>query len=300
MNTIHFNTAGGFPLSTNILDAMQAHYKMLHQMGAVAGNFSIISGCEEIAPYRINDGIVFINGKIYPFKGGDVIPDVMIVREYERAIFENGQEHEIVTKEWVTFGSSTPDLTFEWDDFKRIATLQQLKAEKEDKTEVEKLKERIEKLEQRNDVIPKGLVAIWGRPASDIPAGWEEYTALRGRAPFGYHNDQHSKFNTLQGDGGQTDAILSIEHIPAHRHTVEGEFINVKQNDIESSWEVDRPWYSVPGNFTDRNWINANKVRTKYAGGKNHHSSENGATRSFEILPPYRVVQFIRYVGINP
>jgi hypothetical protein len=70
MNTLNFNQSVGFPLETNILDEMQTSYSLFNALGAIAGNFSIISGCV-LSGSTVADGVVFINGEVLEFKGGN-------------------------------------------------------------------------------------------------------------------------------------------------------------------------------------------------------------------------------------
>ena len=67
MNKIKFNQTGGFPLSANILDAMQSAYAIFNQLGSLAGNKAIISGCEQLGN-NDDDGVIFLNVEILPFK----------------------------------------------------------------------------------------------------------------------------------------------------------------------------------------------------------------------------------------
>ena len=63
MNKINFNQTGGFPLSANILYAMQSAYAIFNQLGSLAGNKAIISGCEQLGN-TVADGGIFLNGEI--------------------------------------------------------------------------------------------------------------------------------------------------------------------------------------------------------------------------------------------
>lgn len=71
MNKLNFNQTGGFPLSTNILDAMQTAYSLFNKLGGLAGNFAIIFGCE-VSGSNVSDGVVYMNGEVLAFKGGTI------------------------------------------------------------------------------------------------------------------------------------------------------------------------------------------------------------------------------------
>ncbi len=123
MNNINFNQTGGFPLSTNILDAMQTAYRVFNALGELAGNKAIISGCE-VAGNSVTDGVVYINGEILAFKGGTIGDNVIIKQDIESKIFEDGNSKEVLYKRYASFGNGTT--TFPWSDFKRIKNLIQL------------------------------------------------------------------------------------------------------------------------------------------------------------------------------
>ena len=67
MNKIDFNQTGGFPMSTQILDALQEAYKNFNVHGAMAGDLAIILGCEVGGGGNVTDGFVHINGELLPF-----------------------------------------------------------------------------------------------------------------------------------------------------------------------------------------------------------------------------------------
>ena len=179
MNKIKFNQTGGFPLSTNILDAMQSAYAIFNQLSSLAGNKAIISGCEQLGN-TVADGVIFLNGEILPFKGGSIGTSIIIKEESESRVFEDGATKPVILKKYATFGSSLPEKTFTWAEFKRFENLIE---NTEKNLDFEK---RIKALETRKSPIPLGLIAIWGKPASEpIPEGWQECTDLRGLFPLG-------------------------------------------------------------------------------------------------------------------
>ena len=169
MNKINFNQAGGFPLSTNILDAMQSAYAIFNQLGSLAGNKAIISGCEQLGN-TVADGVIFLNGEILPFKGGAIGSSVVIKEESESRVFEDGATKPVIFKKYVTFGSSTPDKTFAWADFKRVDNLLDLTEKKAEKIELDKSIKRIEKLEEQKPMIGEIKQGIFD--LENLPPGW--------------------------------------------------------------------------------------------------------------------------------
>lgn len=120
MDTILFNQTGGLPLTTNLLNVMQNAYALLQSFGNLAGNYTIISGCEETGN-NVADGVVFINGEVLPFKGGPKLTKVRIIETDESKRFEDGNDKPLVFKRHVEFGTSSNDIL--WSDFKNIKNL---------------------------------------------------------------------------------------------------------------------------------------------------------------------------------
>ena len=266
MNKINFNQTGGFPLSTNILEAMQSAYAIFNQLGSLAGNKAIISGCEQLGN-TVADGVIFLNGEILPFKGGAIGSSVIIKEESENRVFEDGATKPVIFKKYATFGSSTPEKTFVWAEFKKIFPTTEIQ---DFKTDFEK---RIKALETRKSPIPIGLIAIWGKPSSEpIPEGWREYTALRGRFPLGWNPDDED-FNQLGKECGAKTHTLTIDEMPSHSHKV--------------------PVFaggSASGNRDEHpdNWIDYNRtVDSHSVGGNQPHNN----------MPPYRIIKYIEFIG---
>ena len=169
MNKINFNQTGGFPLSTNILDAMQSAYAIFNQLGSLAGNKAIISGCERLGN-TVADGVIFLNGEILPFKGGAIGSSVIIKEESESRVFEDGATKPVILKKYATFGSSLPEKTFVWAEFKRVDNLLDLTEKKAEKIELDKSIKRIEKLEEQKPMIGEIKQGIFD--LDNLPEGW--------------------------------------------------------------------------------------------------------------------------------
>ncbi|WP_234111462.1 hypothetical protein [Chryseobacterium sp. R2A-55] len=200
MNRLDYNQTGGFPLSTQILDAAQDAYRTMQQYGYLAGNnYVIVSGCEDGAGGTVTDGFVSINGELLPFTGNVQTDNVIIVETADSRGFEDGSLKPVIYTRYATFGDGAGAVA--WNLFRRPMNLFALE----------------DRLLQLEKAVPIGLVAIWGLPANAIPPGWVEHTDLAGKVPAG-HAPGDSNFGALDNSIGAAQITLDISQIPAHTH----------------------------------------------------------------------------------
>lgn len=287
MNKLNLTHEAGYPFDVNFLAFMQNAYNLFNHFGHLAGNKVIISGCEEVGN-TISPGTVYINGELFPFEGGAKDSTVFIKELTNEVTFEDGFLRPLEVIRSVAFGRSTPEKTFNWEDFKRVNNLQELEAKKAENQALEDLKKEVEKLKKQKQAVPIGLIALWGKPASEIPAGWREYVNLRGKMPIGLDpdyvkspEDSHDyRLNALNQSGGERSHKLTIDEMPRHKHDT--------VNDASGSDRDSKGYGSAFTMDTDEITYNRrNLMRIEPTGGDQSHNN----------MPPYRVVQFIEYVG---
>ena len=262
MNIIDFSATGGFPLSTNILARLQAAFSIFNALGNLAGNLSIISGCELVGT-TVADGVVNINGEVLEFRGGPVQARVLVRETTENLMYQNGNALPSLKTRFASFGTGVGSLA--WADFKRAYPT----------TGIDVLVQRIATLEARPQVsnIPIGLVAIWGGTFASIPTGWEEHLPLRGRMPLGM-NPADSDFDVVGKFGGIKSKKLSIDEMPAHSHKIYG-------ND----------------NTANAGSANGEVAQMEDFATYFRQTETVGRGDEFSIMNPYRVVHFIKYIG---
>ena len=285
MNRINFENTGGFPLGTYTLDFMQQSYQLLNALGNIAGNLSILSGCEQ-AGRSITDGVVYINGEVLPFKGAPISEKVIIIESSQKRIFKDGVEKAVEYTRYATFGNSINGHL--WADFKRPLNNQQIEAQSF--TEENSLLKRLEKLEEQvRKTVPIGLVAIWDKPADQIPEGWEEHTEMQGVVPVGYKRDD-SDFGAIGTKVGSKTVRIEKNNLP----DIE---IDLK-NKNGSGFEV--IGFNLE-NYSGQNeggWSNSGSL--PYWGkesGNNIKAHLNGKEQPINNIQPSRIVKFIRFVG---
>lgn len=265
MNNIDFNQTGGFPLSTQILAAQQEAYRVFNQLGYLAGSdLVILTGCEVGAGGSVTNGFVHIGGEVLPFVGTTVTEKVIIVETQDSRGFEDGSVKPVIYTRYATFGAGGTEYT--WTDFRRPKTLFQLE----------------DRLLQLEKSVPIGLVAIWDRPADEIPEGWEEHADLKGKVPAGYLSGDVN-FGALGSNIGAAQVTLSQNELPK----IEGVIETLTGNAVSPSGAF---------GYTYSN--------TAYIGGGSASTfSHKGVKMSFgnnaahTNIQPSRIVKFIRFVG---
>ena len=277
MNIVRYKQTGGFPLDTNNLDFLQNSFHILNTLGNLAGDMVIISGCE-ITGNTVNNGVVYVNKEVLEFRGGSISANVFIKEEAVSGTFEDGSFKPIEITRYVTFGSSTPEKTFKWEDFKRVDNLIQQGAKNAD------FEKRIKALENKKSPVPIGLIAIWGKPASEpIPEGWKECTDLRGRMPLGWNPDDADFSELLKNDGEKTHQ-LNVQELPV----IEGGFETVTHMSRLGTGVVrgvSGGQAQIAGGASQ--WLHE-QMELKFGGNQPHNN-----------MPPYRIIKFIEFIGFD-
>lgn len=272
MNKINFNQTGGFPLDTDVLDFMQNAYSVFNALGEMAGHLAILKGCE-ITGNSVSDGVVFIQNEVLPFKGGSLGDSVIIKEERKNLTFEDGQEKEVEIIRYATFGNGI--LAYNWADFFRIKDNKTL--QKEIFKDENSLEKRLENLEEKlRKTLPIGLVAIWDRPADQIPEGWVEHTEMQGFTPVGQKQND-TDFGRLGKTLGSKTHTLTLQEMPRHTHSTT--FTMSGDHDAD---------------YNSRMMMASNE---QHVGSQSWETNSAGESRAHNNIQPSRIVRFIRFVG---
>lgn len=264
MNKSNFIQTGGYPLKAERLQELQTAYSIFNSLGALAGNLTIISGCELTGSTVVGNGFVYINGELLEFREADGAgsPSVIIIEEAINRAFKNGVIKQVHTIRYATFG--TADTSWLWSGFKRVDPMATMMA-------------RLYTLEKKIAVFQAGGGMIfWNKPVVDIPAGWQEVVNWRGRMPVGFDANQ-TEFDEMGKEGGAKNKTLSINELPDHDHVLPRD--GGVPNGTGSMQSV------VESNNSDEGFNAASKT------------GKAGGGEQFSLLNPYRVVLFIEYIG---
>lgn len=132
MNKLDVNQVGGFPLTTRILDELQKISAVFNGLGGIAGDKTILYGCN-ITGSTADDGVVYVNGEVFFFKGGIVQTKVIIKEDKESLVFENNESKTVIRTRYVTFGSGVGSM--DWADFKKPKETKEIEAALNGKTD---------------------------------------------------------------------------------------------------------------------------------------------------------------------
>lgn len=264
MNKLILNQPGGFPLTQDVLDFMQTQYQEDLKAFSVLGSTApawILSGCGPMPsqPSITMPGKLIINGEIVDFLGGTSQPYIFVVEQDEEATFEDGQDRTIIKRKRAIFGTGAGQILA--SSLKRVPSLYDLSL-------------RVTTLEKKTAPIGIGAVILWNRPANEIPAGWVEVTEMQGKMPIGLDLTDGT-FATLGASGGGKTITIGVNNLPS---------------------------FSIPGyRFQEihNTWQNGGSPSPNDGTGRNEAQTLNfdGSNQAINILNPYRVVMFIKYVG---
>lgn len=296
MNNINFNQTGGFPLSTNILDAMQDAYQLFNELGEAVGKNCIVSGCEHIGA-NVTDGVVVINGEIVPFKGsGLFIGATVVVREtIENKIFEDATSKPVIYQRYaqLTTGEGIP-----FNSLPRIKPM----------------------VELTKAIVPIGLISMWSGAIQNIPLGWVLCNGQNGTPDLRDRFIVGAGNKYLIGDTGGFEKVnLTIAQMPTHSHEGSSlDYAGDHSHNYEDSYRLEERGYmnsigisgetNVGGERTYMTNSNGSWKKsslywrqnvTKNSGNHTHklNIKDTGLNEAHENRPPYYALAFIMFKG---
>lgn len=149
--------------------------------------------------------------------------------------------------------------------------------------------QEIAKLKTLTNFIQTGLVVIWNRVAVSIPEGWRECTDLKGRVPVGVGTG----YEEFASTGGNTSIVMNVNQLPAHGHP----WKYMLNQGAGPAGENTPMFTAEPGRIPSLGDI----MYTGSGTGKNKKVDNpimaEGENAPIDIKNPYRVVNFIEYVG---
>ncbi|WP_027380294.1 hypothetical protein [Chryseobacterium daeguense] len=267
--TFKFLQTGGVPLTNDLMALLEEAYGIFEVLGEIAGNLTILAGCEEIGS-TFNPGIVAIEGKLYYFEGGLSTPTVYIHTEEIQETFQDQANKTLIEKRTVKFGNAVT--TYNWADFVRLETLKDIQEKVNNSVSLSDFNALVARMviqEMKTAPIQNGgIILSWRKSASEIPQFWKECTDTRGKILL--HCDPNDvDFSNLGNTGGNKTITQTLGQMPKHR----------------VRYTRTLPWASGSGGG--------------FSGGGNQFnigdadSSEVGGDQPMNIMNPYKIVLFI-------
>ena len=169
---------------------MQSAYSIFNAFGALAGDKTIVSGCE-IQGVNVTDGYIFYNNELLFFKGGIKQNTIVIIEQKQEVEFEDKTLKDVYKTRYATFGVSGNSIP--WGDFKRYYINQPMYKE---------IKWVGASVTQED--LPKGWFIADGQNGTDN---------ILGRGIMGYDAAQ-DEFNAVGKKGGAAAATITKENLP--------------------------------------------------------------------------------------
>ena len=305
-----------FPIDCETMDAMQTNIALLQVLGNIAGNKTILSGCEpEQNGTRRKAGYVFVKTKDFPegevlyWEGGNVSGGMYVNQEVVQVTAQGYEFPQAYTVRSLVAGVGSEN--FSWGDFKTFKTPREL--EEYDKTQDAKIALLAPP--------PLGIVQIWAGKV--VPSGYElcegqqlkisEYPALyaaigstynnaysytgsrystmsgyfrlpdlRGRFLVGY-NASDADYNAYGRIGGEKKHALTTSEMPSHSHVFKDYYYPEAHDGVNYDTII------------TNNKIGSNK--TDYDNNHlfyyRHNTDSAGSGYSHENRPPYYSLAYI-------
>ncbi|MXV37665.1 hypothetical protein GO491_03070 [Flavobacteriaceae bacterium Ap0902] len=294
MNRLNVQQTGGFPLTTNTLDFMQTSLLLMQEFGNIAGNLTIIRGCE-VRGTQVSSGAVFINGEILEFAGGTLGSKVIIQETRTQKQFEDGSAKDVEIKRIARFGNGLK--AYSWDDFTRITPIKIL----------------------QKSLTPAGLISMWSGSLESIPEGWVLCNGqngtpdlsgkfIRGYSEEEYRQDQGAGIGST---GGKDNLTLEEVNMPPHKHTGTTSSAGAHSHPVRdgiggsgtnSILGGDGRSPNFAGSDRSANWVQHGELMQ--SSGAHAHSLNiskagglNGQAKPFDNRPAFYTLAFIMFKG---
>jgi hypothetical protein len=293
---INFSFSGGFPFGEETLGKMQEQYveyfKALCAFIGLSdvGNY-ILTGVE-VTGTSISSGWVYMDGDVMPFAAltGTTGLTTKFKKQTiaENRDFFSGPSHPV----YITTSIIQDTTGVELSTFQRIPNIPVLPdnmvLDPADLTTTPPQKtvlERITELEKKTSIFTTGGVVFpWRKKLSEIPAGFQEVTDLRGKTVFGmdinvdpttgaYINPEFAPLTTGQNDPKRNGGSKTVTLVKA----------NLPNIPIDTTKHGNKVAGDAMGNdvlYLDTSGVNI-----------------GGSSTPVEVLPPFQTVIFIEYIG---
>lgn len=278
------NQPAGFPVEIDGFFKFQqdGYNQPLEALAKAFGSMTIIDGMTEIevdGDMMVSDGFAIVNNELVFFRGSIKLPTFDVTDEIANLTFKGGIDKPVLKTRVATFNVDDEG-SYSYANLKRVQTspghgmVQRLER-------LEKMMKPLLSYQVDGDTV-YGSWLFWGRPAAEIPEGWEAVpdADLKGKVLVGLDAGQE-EFAEVGQVGGEKVHTLLVGELPAHSHSIPmyNQYTGSNSGD---AWYANRPKGS-PGSAA----ITETAVTGTNTGGGAAHNN----------LQPYRVVMYIRFIG---
>ncbi|MDR2472134.1 MAG: phage tail protein [Tannerella sp.] len=287
-----------FPMDCETMDALQNNVALTAILGNIAGDRTILSGCEPEGANRTS-GYIFLHtadfpdGEVLWFEGGSAVLGFYLKKETVSVTAFDVEYPQAHVKR--TLSPGVGDEHFSWDDFRRIATNAEL-SEKETSQDADIAALAppplgiVQIFAGTEDKIPANYMSCDGRNLSvteyaelhavigrahtpgSVAQGLFRLPDLRGRFIVGFNSDD-TDYNALAKTGGEKKHILTVDEMPSHAHKI---YLSSTETDNGGEWWARKPVSS--------------------ATSESATSEKSGEGKSHENRPPYCTLLYIMRV----
>jgi len=259
------------------LDAMQNSYNIFQAFGDLVGEKSIVKGCKTTGT-TVSDGVIYLNGELIEFRGGQLQTTIVVIEEVTNGEFEDGFVKPIYYTRYATFGSGLNQVN--WSDFVRAYPL--------------------------TSALFVDEVRMYSGLVADIPFGWYLMDGtngtldIRDKFPVPY-NPATADYNAIGKTGGAKEVTLSKSQLPNYNlgatlHTTEktvtGKYVG-KAGDGWPKASGDRTTVGSINSYvrwSEQLVLPALDIEATIASG--------GGDQAHENRPPFVALGFIQFKGI--
>jgi len=281
MNKLILTETGGFPLEVETLEFMQDAYDIFQSLGDIVGDKSIIKGCEVVG-VTTADGVIYFNGELLRFKGGQTQSTIIIIETKTELPYEDGQVKPVEVDRYATFGAGIDAV--DWAEFTRAYPL--------------------------TSALFVDEVRMYAGDIAKIPWGWYLMDGTNGTTnmndvfPIQYI-PADPVYGVIGAEVGSNERTLTVGQLPKHKATGTTEASGAHNHRLKdgeggsNTNTITNNGGNLAGQDRPTNWVDNDSIIEPT---QNHthsfESNEIGKDEPIDIRPKRKVIGYIQFKGV--